>query len=225
MNEALPHSLPLSISTHSERVYRALLTSIIRGDLVPGSKIIEQEIARIHGTSRGPLREAINRLEGQKLVVRVPHVGARVASLSTAQLVELYQIRACLEGLACRLAATKITTHKISELFHLLEKHEKNLMANESCMTYDEDYDFHYRIILASENKTLLQLLGVELYQLIRMYRQKCLMASQQRHVAFKEHHQIIEALEKKDGELAELLMKRHIEAAQTKLLGYFSSL
>ena len=94
--------------TLSENVFRRIQAAIVKGEIAPGSKISEPELARTYGISRGPLREAIHRLEGQRLLVRVPHVGARVVSLSHAELIELYEIRESLEGMACRLAAERI---------------------------------------------------------------------------------------------------------------------
>ncbi len=69
--------------TMSENVFRRIQAAIVKGEIAPGSKISEPELARTYGISRGPLREAIHRLEGQRLLVRVPHVGARVVSLSS----------------------------------------------------------------------------------------------------------------------------------------------
>ena len=76
--------------TLSEQVFRRIQAAIVKGEIAPGSKISEPELARTYGISRGPLREAIHRLEGQRLLVRVPHIGARVVSLSHAELIELY---------------------------------------------------------------------------------------------------------------------------------------
>ena len=73
---------------------RKIQSAIVSGEIAPGSKISEPELARTYGISRGSLREAIHRLEGLRLLVRVPHVGARVVSLSHAELIELYEIRA-----------------------------------------------------------------------------------------------------------------------------------
>ena len=95
--------------TLSEQVFRRIQAAIVKGEIAPGSKISEPELARTYGISRGPLREAIHRLEGQRLLVRVPHIGARVVSLSHAELIELYEIRESLEGMACRLAAERMT--------------------------------------------------------------------------------------------------------------------
>ena len=99
--------------TLAEHVFRRIQAAIVQGEIPPGSKISEPELARTYGISRGPLREAIHRLEGQKLLVRVPHVGARVVSLSHAELIELYEIRESLEGMACRLAAERMSQAEI----------------------------------------------------------------------------------------------------------------
>ena len=82
-------SLQGESETLSEHVFRRIQAAIVKGEIAPGSKISEPELARTYGISRGPLREAIHRLEGQRLLVRIPHVGARVVSLSHAELVEL----------------------------------------------------------------------------------------------------------------------------------------
>ncbi|WP_243209522.1 GntR family transcriptional regulator, partial [Pseudomonas aeruginosa] len=102
--------------TLSEHVFRKIQSAIVSGEIAPGSKISEPELARTYGISRGPLREAIHRLEGLRLLVRVPHVGARVVSLSHAELIELYEIRESLEGMACRLAAERMSQAEIDEL-------------------------------------------------------------------------------------------------------------
>ena len=112
--------------TLSEQVFRRIQAAIVKGEIAPGSKISEPELARTYGISRGPLREAIHRLEGQRLLVRIPHVGARVVSLSHAELIELYEIRESLEGMACRLAAERMTQKEIDELRQVLDLHEQD---------------------------------------------------------------------------------------------------
>ena len=113
-------------ATLSEQVFRSIQAAIICGDIAPGSKISEPELARTYGISRGPLREAIHRLEGQRLLVRVPHVGARVVALSHAELIELYEIRESLESMACRLAAQRMTLAEVDQLRSVLDTHERD---------------------------------------------------------------------------------------------------
>ncbi|HSC84578.1 MAG TPA: GntR family transcriptional regulator, partial [Pseudomonas sp.] len=142
--------------TLAEHVFRRIQAAIVRGEIAPGSKISEPELARTYGISRGPLREAIHRLEGQRLLVRVPHVGARVVELSHSELVELYEIRESLEGMACRLAAERMTQDEIDELRRVLDLHEQDAAFKAGVGYYQQegDFDFHYRIIQGSGNKT-----------------------------------------------------------------------
>lgn len=212
--------------TLSEHVFRRIQAAIVKGEIAPGSKISEPELARTYGISRGPLREAIHRLEGQRLLVRVPHVGARVVSLSHAELIELYEIRESLEGMACRLAAERMTQAEIDELRRVLDLHERDAAFQAGVGYYQQegDFDFHYRIIQGSGNKTLSQMLCGELYQLVRMYRLQFSATPNRPRQAFTEHHRILDAIAERDGELAELLMRRHIAASKRNIERHYSA-
>ena len=207
-------------ATLSEQVFRSIQAAIICGDIAPGSKISEPELARTYGISRGPLREAIHRLEGQRLLVRVPHVGARVVALSHAELIELYEIRESLESMACRLAAQRMTLAEVDQLRSVLDTHERDAAFQAGAGYYQQegDYDFHYKIIQGSGNHMLMQLLTEELYQLVRMYRIQYSTTPNRPQQAFKEHHGILDAIAAGDGELAELLMRRHIAASRRNI-------
>ncbi|AZE16307.1 Propionate catabolism operon transcriptional regulator of GntR family [Pseudomonas chlororaphis subsp. aureofaciens] len=210
--------------TLSENVFRRIQAAIVKGEIAPGSKISEPELARTYGISRGPLREAIHRLEGQRLLVRVPHVGARVVSLSHAELIELYEIRESLEGMACRLAAERMTNEEIDELRRVLDTHERDAAFQAGVGYYQQegDFDFHYRIIQGAGNRTLTQMLCGELYQLVRMYRIQFSATPNRPHQAFAEHHRILDAIADRDGELAELLMRRHIGASKRNIARHY---
>lgn len=99
--------------------------AIISGALEPGSRLSEQGLAASLGVSRGPLREAIRRLEGRKLLERTPNIGVRVAALSLTDLKEILEVREALEGMACRLAARNMTDEEIAALQGLLDDHGK----------------------------------------------------------------------------------------------------
>ncbi|WP_437883948.1 GntR family transcriptional regulator [Pseudomonas sp. LRF_L74] len=212
--------------TLSENVFRRIQSAIVQGEIPPGSKISEPELARTYGISRGPLREAIHRLEGQRLLVRIPHVGARVVSLSQQELIELYEIRESLEGMACRLAAERMSDADVAELRRLLDVHEQDAAFQAGVGYYQQegDFDFHYRIIQGSGNTTLAQMLCGEMYQLVRMYRLQFSATPNRPRQAFAEHHRILDAIEGRDGELAELLMRRHIAASKRNIARYFES-
>ncbi|MDR9467136.1 GntR family transcriptional regulator [Marinospirillum sp.] len=207
----------LDSRTLADRVFEELQDAIVTGGIAPGTKITEPGLAKEYGISRGPLREAMRRLEGRHLVSRIPHVGARVVSLSLDELLELYEVREAMEGMACRLAARQMPVAEIASLKALLEKHESQAELQQNLAYYQKegDLDFHYRIVLGSGNKKLMELLCGELYYLVRMYRYRFSATSGRPKRAFQEHYRIVDAIEQRDEELAEMLMRRHIRASR----------
>lgn len=210
----------LPAPTLSDGAFLRIQTAIVKGDIPPGTRISEQYLSTTFGIGRGPLREAIRRLEGRRLVVRIPHAGVRVVSLSYAELIELYHVREALEGMACRQAAENMTEAEIIGLREVLATHEKHsgLKANQSYYQQEGDLDIHYLIIHGSKNRTLADMLCGDLYHLVRMYRYRFSTTPKRPQQAFAEHHRIIEAIADRDGELAELLMRRHISASRRNI-------
>jgi DNA-binding GntR family transcriptional regulator len=211
--------------TLADRVFTRLRQAIVEGEIPAGSKISEPELAAAYGISRGPLRDAIGRLEACHLVERRANVGARVVSLSLDDLMELYLLREALEGLAARLAAERITEREISELRDLLLRHEERVELKEGVAYFQKegDLDFHYRIVQASGNARLIQLLCNDLYHLMRMYRYQFGMASSRARDAFREHGHIVEAIAGRDAEMAELLMRRHVRVSRENVARQFA--
>ena len=201
----------------TDKIFEQLQDAIIKGEIPAGSKISEPELARKYGVSRGTLREALSRLEERHLVVRAPNHGARVISLSYEELIETYQVREVLGGLGCRLAVRNMTDREVAELKELLDAHEKSIREDQGLSYYQQEgeFDFHYRILQGSRNKRLLAILDGGLYQLIRMYRYQFSTDSPRPLLALKEHRRIVDAIEERDEELAELLMCRHIRTAR----------
>jgi len=211
--------------TLSDQVVERLQTDIVKGVLVPGSKLSEAVLSSTYGVSRGPLREAILQLEGRGLIVKRPRAGISVVSLSFAELIDIYIVREALEGMACRLAATTMSDGDISELKALLERH-RVMVSQEAGKSYyqqEGDFDFHYRVIIGSGNAKLTHSLCGELYHLVRMYRYRLSTMQGRPAQALKEHAQIVDAIEARDGELAELLMRRHISAARKNIEQHYA--
>ena len=209
-----------SLRTSADRVFEALQDAIVRGDVAPGSRVGEAELAERFGTSRGPLREALRRLESRRLVERTPHVGIRIASLSHRALIEIYYLREALEGMAARLAALHMSADEVARLKALLAAHEQDeaLKADTAYFQQEGDLDFHYRVIHGSHNAALIELLVGELYHRIRMYRYQFSAYANRPQKAFGEHQRIVEAIEAGDGDLAEMLMRRHISSARQNI-------
>jgi DNA-binding GntR family transcriptional regulator len=206
--------------TITDRVYDQIRQEIVEGAIPAGSKLSEPELARRYGVSRGPLREAIRRLEAGSLVELKANVGARVVALSSEQLLEIYMVREALEGMAARLAAESMPRQQITELRDLLEAQEENmakLQGSDSWAYFQKegDLDFHYRIVQGSCNSRLVRLLCNDLYHIVRMYRFQFGMSSPRARPAYDEHRLIVDAIEARDGEQAEMLMRFHIRASR----------
>ncbi len=210
--------------TLADRVFSEIQNAIVKGELQPGSKMSEAELAARYGVSRGPLREALRRLEGRKLLTRIPHVGVRVISLSFEELIQIYQVREAMEGLAARLAASHMSPEEVRGLKALLSQHEHQAELQEGKAYFQEegDFDFHYRIVQGSRNEVLTQMLCGELYHRVRLYRYQFSVTEGRPQKAFSEHHRIIEAIESGDGEMAEILMRRHISSARKNIEAHF---
>ena len=197
--------------TSADKTFLQLRVDIVEGAIPPGSKLSETELSTKYQVSRAVIREAINRLESCHLVERKANVGARIVSLTPQGLIQLYQVREALEGMAARLAAKNMSDQEIADLTALLDNHFQTVKGGESYYQEAGDLDFHYRIILGSKNQHLIEVLVNGIYHLIRMYRVQLGMAGPRVTTAFDEHKHVVQAIANRDEELAEMLMRRHI--------------
>ncbi|NAW34227.1 GntR family transcriptional regulator [Halomonas alimentaria] len=226
MKPAEAESSSPEVRTLAERVFQQLQDAIVRGEMAPGSKITEPGLSRTYGISRGPLREAMRRLEAHRLIERVPHVGARVVKLSMKELLELFDVREALESMAARLAAEHMTAEEIAGLREVLAMHERqaDLKKGEAYFQREGDLDFHYRIVQGSHNRMLVTMLCDDLYYLVRLYRTQFSASGSRPQRAFVEHHRIVDAIEAGDAELAELLMRRHVSASRSNVVDRYAA-
>lgn len=197
--------------TSADKTFLQLRVDIVEGAIPAGSKLSETELSTKYQVSRAVIREAINRLETCHLVERKANVGARIVSLTPQGLIQLYQVREALEGMAARLAAQNMSDEEIADLTALLDNHFQTVKEGESYYQEAGDLDFHYRIILGSKNQHLIEVLVNGIYHLIRMYRVQLGMAGPRVTTAFDEHKHVVQAIANRDEELAEMLMRRHI--------------
>jgi len=205
------------VSTVADRVFDQLRRAIIAGEIPAGTKLSEPVLAERFAVSRGPLREAIGRLESTNLVERRPNVGARVVTLTSAGLLEIYQVREALEGMAARLAAGRMSDESIQDLKDLMDQHRRDVARDfwQAYFQQEGDLDFHYRIVIGSGNQRMIRVLCDDLYHLARMYRCQFGMKSDRARDALKEHALVVDAIADRDGELAEWLMRRHVRASR----------
>ncbi|GHD62244.1 transcriptional regulator [Thalassobaculum fulvum] len=216
----IEHPQPLVSTNLSSLAFERLEQAIMTGELKPGERLSETTLARRYGISRGPLREAIGRLEGRNLVERVANQGARVISLKNDELIDLLVIRESLEGMACRLAATRIKPAELKKLQRMLEQHAEDeaVISGRGYFQGGGDLDFHYRIVRASGNARLVQMLDEELYSLLRLYRQRLSTRPGRPAQALEEHRRVLAALEARDPDAAEAAMRAHIQSSRASL-------
>ena len=200
-----------TIVTSADKTFSQLRTDIVEGIIPAGSKLSETELSTKYAVSRAVIREAINRLTSCHLVERKANVGARVVALSPEGLIQLYQVREALEGMAARLAARYMSDDEIADMQALLDSHFDKVKDSHSYYQEAGDVDFHYRIVTGSKNDHLISVLIDGLYHLVRMYRVQLGMAGPRVSTAFDEHRHIVNAIANRDEELAEMLMRRHI--------------
>lgn len=202
--------------TRVDRIAEMLELAIASGELAPGAKLGEEQLARQFSVSRAPLREALRKLEGRGLATRMPHAGVRVIQLTVTDAIELYQLRQVLECAVCRLAAQNMSMAQIDDLDRQLDRHIKQpeVVRGEHYRQRFGDEDFHYALAKGSGNRRLTRLLCEETYSLIRVVRFHMSATPGRAPDAHNDHRQIVAALRKRDGELAELLMNRHLEWA-----------
>ncbi|MBU0655575.1 MAG: GntR family transcriptional regulator [Gammaproteobacteria bacterium] len=201
--------------TIADKLFLDLRRAILEGEIPAGKKISEPELASAYGVSRGSLREAIGKLENCNLVTRKPNIGARIIGFSTEQMMEIYQVREAMEGMAARLAADNMSEEEVTRLRRILDRHREQIEKHQDYSQQDVDLDFHFSIIQGSKNSRLIRMLCQDLYDLVRFYRFRLKSGFNRSEQAYQEHNLIVSAIERRDGEMAETLMRHHIRASQ----------
>jgi DNA-binding GntR family transcriptional regulator len=196
---------------HGQIAYRRLLEEIGRGELQPGTRLREVELAERLGISRTPIREAIRQLESDGLVVHLPRQGATVRVLEYSEIMELYEMRAVLEATAARLAARVASPVELAELRALNEELAK---AGHGKDAYELNRQFHLTLLDVAKNRFLVKATDA-LQKTLLILGTTTLIEPERAKQAVAEHEAILEALDARDGARAETLMRAHIEAAQ----------
>ncbi len=195
----------------SEVVYRRLRRAIVRGELTQGSTVSDTELAARLSVSKTPVRQALARLAQEGLVLRTPHKGAVVTSLSRADLEEIYQLRMHLEGLAARMAAERLTDEHAKELTAILDELEVATTARDAASLRRSYPRLHQAIWRSSETRRLPAIL-VSLQDYVEMSRYRPLLEPSGFEVGFEEHARVVRAIVARDPNGAQQAMSEHIE-------------
>lgn len=215
---------PIAITSLAEEAFGKLVQAITSGEFEPGQKLSEAALARQLGISRGPLREALGRLEG-RLVMRTPRLGVRVIDLDREDLEQLFLVREALEGMAARLAAERMTSQELQQLRELLEHHatQPELAAGSAYHQRSRDDDFHFTIVRAARCERLEQMLLDELYYQLRIQRLRSSTRPGRAQRALHEHREIVDALASRNPDAAEGTIRHHIRNARLSAVSALS--
>ena len=201
-----------------ELVFESLREAIISGTLPPSERLMEIQLAEEMGVSRTPVREAIRKLELEGLVVMIPRKGAYVAGMSIKDIVDVFEIRGALEGLAAELASERVTDDELESMERYLVKISEEIESGDLSKVVETDTDFHTLIYKASRNARLSQIIS-NLREQIQRFRTTSLSFPGRMKIALEEHRKIVEAISSRDGELARRLAQEHIENAENVMM------
>ena len=202
----------------ADQVFEKLEDDIIFGVYKRGEVLTELKLAESLGVSRTPIREALRRLE-QERMIEDSGKGSVVLGITKDDLLDIMDIRMRIEGLASLYAAANITPEGVEELTHLVDLQEFYHSKNDISRLQAVDDEFHAAICRLSKRNVINDTL-IPLHRKTRLYRKLAMEDQQRTPMTVKEHREIVEAIISGDGPLAKALMKQHIENAKIHMMG-----
>lgn len=192
-------------------VFNTLRQAILRGELKPGERLMEIQLANKLGVSRTPIREAIRKLELEGLVLMIPRKGAEVADITEKSLKDVLEVRKVLEELSVQLACDKMGKEDIQNLKEAAEAFKKTLKSKDVTEIAEADVHFHDIIYMAADNQKLLQILNNLQEQMYR-YRVEYLKNEEAYPQLVAEHEAIIAKITEHEKSEATKIICRHID-------------
>ncbi len=194
-----------------EMVYEELKMEILTGAIVPGTRMMEVELAEEMGVSRTPIREAIRKLEKEGLVTIEPRRGAYASMISTKDMVEILEVRQDLEGLAAYFAASRMTPDQLAELKKEYNKYNEAVKSGIMEDMIKHDTKFHRIIVDSCHNKILVQMIE-QLQELVLRFRYIYYDNFKRAENMPAEHAEILNAIESSNAEAARYAADIHID-------------
>ena len=192
-------------------VFNTLRKAILRGELKPGERLMEIQLANKLGVSRTPIREAIRKLELEGLVLMIPRKGAEVAQITEKNMQDVLEVRKALEELSVQLACERITPEQVEEMKMAAEDFRKVLKSGDVTKIAEADVKFHDIICAATNNQSLITLLNNLREQMYR-FRVEYLKQKECYPQLLEEHDKLIALISGGEVEEACELMGRHID-------------
>ena len=195
--------------TMHDLVFSTLMEDILSGRLEPGEKLNISEISERLGVSRTPVREALKQLMSVGLVENVPHRSPFVKKLSIEEIIELYYIRAALEGIASRLAAQRLTDDQIKELEALCKRMEEKARSGQYDDFIEDNSKFHF-LVYEATNSPRLQEMAHQYYRQCEQYRALVMELPGSYEEVCQEHKNILTSFKERDLEKADNFAREH---------------
>ena len=192
-------------------VFNTLRQAILRGELKPGERLMEIQLANKLGVSRTPIREAIRKLELEGLVLMIPRKGAEVAEITEKNMRDVLEVRKALEELAVQLACEKITAEEIEEMKKAAEEFRMILKNKDITEIAEADVRFHDIIYMATDNQKLIHLLNKLREQMYR-YRVEYLKNPDVHEQLIQEHEEIVYHIKRREKVEATAVTCQHID-------------
>ncbi len=206
--------------TKSNLIYQQMKRDITNGRYKPQQRIVISQVAKEFGTSEIPIREAIRLLEADGLIKNTPYVGAVVTNFDLEDLKKIFQVRTILEGWATRVAVQKIGKKDLELLGRIVSDMEKALHKRQYQAVADLNKEFHRNLYALAGNEYLERMI-FELWDFAVRSRAVFALVPKRAQQAIQEHQKILRALEKRDGVLAEKLIKGQLEYSLSHLKTY----
>ena len=192
-------------------VFNTLREAILKGELKPGERLMELQLAAKLGVSRTPIREAIRMLEQEGLAVTIPRKGAEVAKMTEKDMEDVLQIREALDELAAKIACEQISEEQLEELVATMHEFEESTKTDNVKKIAEADVKFHDIIYQATGNPKLVNMLNNLREQMYR-YRVEYLKDENNYPTLMKEHKDIVEGLVRKNKMQVTETMHQHVK-------------
>ncbi len=209
---------PKTYTPLRDEVFSSLRNAILDGQFHPGERLVEKTLAQTLSISRTPIREALRKLELEGLVSHEPRRGVVVVGVSQDDAAEIYTIRAVLEGLAARLAASRRTDGEVAQLKHLLNTMEESVQSRNFPELVPVHITFHQSFTAASKSSRLCQMIS-SLWDYVKGFERSTYSHPAPLLSSCEEHRQIVEAIEQQDEQQAEYAARTHILHAKDMFL------
>lgn len=205
-----------------EQTYQALKTAILSGELAPGQRLVETQLAKKLQVSRTPIREAIGLLQHENLATIDSNGVVRVATISIEDAVQLYDCRIALEQLSVMAACQNATDSQLKELLLMVEQAEKLVNSKPSPLTsfrlLDLDYRFHRLLVQSSGNSWLVDLLD-QVFDKMQLLRIQTTKNNPNVLEIRTEHRRIYEPVQQRNPEAAVQAIKEHLIASKERVI------